>query len=147
MKKEKTQIKKIGIWMDHAEARIMEPDASSDQIRLIHSSFNSRVRTAGAGSDGTQLGIYRSTNNESHKHNRKQEELHSYYKQLAEELESYDEIFIFGPSTAHNEFHNYLLKEKKFSDKKIVAESAAHTTENQMREAVRNFFDKHVKVH
>src|SRR5690242_1510194 len=101
----KSTIRKIGIWMDHAEAQMMEPDATSDQIRLFSSPFKNVVRTAGEGSDGTQLGNFRSTNNESHKHYRKQNELHSYYKQLAGALQSYDEIFIFGPSTAPREFH------------------------------------------
>lgn len=146
MKNEKSIIKKIGIWMDHNEARLIKPDATADQIRIMHSGIKSRERIAGEKGDGIQLGNYRSTNNESHKHHKKQEELHSYYKQLAEELQAYDELFIFGPSTAHNEFHNYLLSERKFAGKRIVAEKADHITENQMREVVRNFFDNHVKV-
>ena len=79
MKKIKSIVNHIGIWMDHAEARIINPDISADKPNLIRSSYKSRIRIAGENGDGTQLGNNRSTNNESHKHFRKQNDLHSYY--------------------------------------------------------------------
>ena len=144
MKNEKA-IKQIGIWMDHENALIIEP--SSGQIRKINSPYKGRTRIPGETADGTRLGNYRSTNNESHKHYRQENDLHSYYKQLADEVHPYDEIFIFGPSTAHSEFQNYLLKEKNFHGKKIAVEKADYITENQMREMVRNFFTRNVEIH
>lgn len=139
MKKETSKIKQVGIYMDHAQAKFIEPDTTG-KIHVIQSALKSMVRIDGEESDGTRLGNFRSTNNESHKHNREQNEIHAYYKQLAEQLKPYDEIFIFGPSTAHNELHNYLINEKKLSGKKISTEKADYITENQIKERVRNFF-------
>jgi len=145
MKKEKPTTK-IAVWMDHTEAQLIEPGMTTDQIRLILSPFKGKVRKAGEESDGIQLGNYRSTNNESHKHFREQNELLSYYKQLAEALMPYNEILISGPSTAHNEVYNYLLNEKKFSGKKISVKKTDYITPNQIREIAENFFDSDVKI-
>ncbi len=140
------QTKQIAVWMDHTSAKLIEPGTGAEQTRVILSPYQGKVRIAGEGADGTQLGNHRSTNNESHKHFTQQNELHAYYKQLASELLSYDDILVFGPSTAHSELHNYLLGEKKFSGKNIVAKKADYITENQIREAAGKFFDREVKI-
>jgi len=131
MKKQES-MKSIGVWMDHAHAKLVEPGASTAAIREMQSPVEGRVRIDGEGADGTRLGGYRSTNNENHKHNKEQNEIHLYYKQLAEVLLPYEKIFICGPSTARKEFHNYLLEEKRFFGKRIFSKQEDKLSENQL---------------
>ncbi|MEP6792721.1 MAG: hypothetical protein ABJB16_00225 [Saprospiraceae bacterium] len=130
-------LKSIGVWMDHAEAKLIHPGQPASTMEVFHSPVQTRIRIPGEVPDGTRLGDYRSTNNEFTKHHTLQNEIHSYYKQLAEKLQSYDEILIFGPAPARNEFHNYLLKEKSFAKKRIQVKPVDYITDNQLVEFVR----------
>lgn len=130
--------KQIGVFMDHSGATLLTPD--SIQEKIISSGIAHPIRTDGEGGDGTQLGNYRSTNNETHKHNKEQNQLHVYFKNLVEHLKPFDEILILGPTTARDEFHNYFQKEKLLHEKMIVIEKSNYLSENQLREKIINFF-------
>ncbi len=138
MKKEHT-IKKIGLWLDHAEAHFIHPDHSS-KIETSVSDHTGRERHRGEGADGILLGGYRSSNNEHHKHRREENALHKYYLELQGKLQDYDEIYLFGPGPARNEFFNMLKEDKHFSAKKIEMEAADHLSENQMKAKVNAHF-------
>jgi hypothetical protein len=129
----------IGVWMDHSEARLIDLGKKLDKIPTIKSPAKPR-RIFGEESDGTRLGNYRSTNNEYSKHEKEKNSAHAYYKKLADALHSYDEIFLFGPTTARKEFRNFTLKEKLLTGKKITSRAADYLTDNQMVEQVRKYF-------
>ena len=133
--------KKIaGLWLDHSEAKLVNPSESNSQPSVIKSMHNQGKHIAGEEADGTRLGNFRTTNDESHKHYREQNELHVYYKKVAEALQPFDDILIFGPTTAKQELQNYLLADKNFANKKITVEPADYITDNQIAERVRNFY-------
>jgi hypothetical protein len=134
----KREIASIGVWMDHAQAKLIEPGKPAFDMRVIESPVEGRVRIEGEGADGTRLGGYRSTNNEVHKHNREQNELHQYYKQLADVLLPYEKILLCGPGTARKEFHNYLLDKKRFNGKKILSMQEDKFSDNQLAAYVTN---------
>ena len=129
----------IGVWMDHAEARIIDIGRKTGKISVIKSPSGKR-RIAGEAADGTSLGNFRSTNNEYSKHNKKQNTTHSYFKKLADALGDYDEIHLFGPTTAQKEFHNFVSDEKLLTGKKITSQAADYLTDNQLVEHVRKYF-------
>jgi hypothetical protein len=135
----------IGLWLDHTEARLIDPKNLNSEPKIIRSMINAKKHIPGETADGTRLGNNRSTNDESHKHYREQNELHTYYKTVAASLAGFDDILIFGPTTAKKELQNYLLNEKSFADKKITVEPADYLTENQMAARVRDFYiaEKH----
>jgi hypothetical protein len=126
--------------MDHREAKVLEPDKAPPIAQVIRSLDEGNLRVPGEGADGTNLGHHRSTNNEHHKHNQEREELNWYFKELAHALLPYESIFIFGPTKAHNEFANYLLKDRHFKDKEIRVDSSDYMSDTQIAERVRNFF-------
>src|SRR5690242_12237829 len=129
-------IKSIGVWMDFAEAKLIFPGKPSSDIRKVSSPIKTHVRIAGESSDGIRLGGYRSSNNEFTKHQINQNEVHSYFKQLAAELLPYDEILVFGPTPARKEFHHFLQKDKHFLGKRIISKPGDYLTENQLVEFV-----------
>lgn len=136
--KHKAEHKTIGVWMDHSEAHLIEPDKGhvkhflSPAVSHVHHSGESVVR----------LGNHRSTNNEHSMHERDQTLLHSYYKELAVLLHPYDEIYVFGPTTARSEFANYVEKQRLLAGKKLSTHSADKMTEPQMVAFVKQYFDK-----
>ncbi len=133
-------IKRIGLWMDHSEAILINPDEIDGKMHIIRADKSHHIRHAGQSASGTKLGNYRSTNNESHMHNKEQNHLHAYYKELASTVHPYDEILVLGPTTAPREFHNYLEKEKELNAKKMEVLHCDYLTENQLHEQVRNYF-------
>src|SRR5689334_454245 len=139
MKKNKNIPAVIGVWMDHSKACLIDLAKSTKTISTIKSPIKPR-RIFGEKSDGTRLGNNRSTNNEYSKHEKEKNIEHAYFKKLVDTLSEYDEIFLFGPTTARKEFRNYVLKEKLLTGKKITSHAADYLTDNQMVEQVRNYF-------
>lgn len=138
--KTQPQIKQIGIWLDHSQAYFFHPDERKEEMESVDSQIVGNERERGHGADGIRLGGYRSTNNEHHKHQREQNELHIYYKELIHQLHDYDEIYLFGSGTARNELYNLMKEDAHFKAKKIHVAAADHLSENQMREQVNNYF-------
>jgi hypothetical protein len=140
MEKKNDALRRIGVWMDHSDAKLIEPEKGSESIRTIHSHDSGKHRFPGESSDGTRLGNYRASNNEFSKHRKDENKDKDYYELLADELEPYNEIFVFGPTTAAQEFRNFLTKVKSFSDKKLELEKSDYLTEPQMFKLVREHF-------
>lgn len=134
----KNNPKQIGVFMDHAEANLIA--VNSTENKIVPSGITHHVREDGESGDGIKLGHFHATNNEAHKHNKEQNELHAYFKNLADHLMPYDEIFIIGPTTAPFEFQNYIHKHNELKGKKITVEKANYLTENQIAEKINSFF-------
>ncbi len=138
----KTQENKscIGVWMDHAQAKLLNCEKKDPIIQVINSGFESRIRFEGESGDGTRLGNYRSTNNESNKHAKEDQTFKTYYKKIAEALHPYNDILLFGPTTAHKEFFNFLMEDKSFEGKRISNKDSDYLTENQLGDYVSKWF-------
>ena len=134
------EVKCIGVWMDHTQAWLIIPGEPAGNMKQILSSFQGRLRVQGEEPDGTRLSNYRSTNNEHHKHQQEREELQSFFRDVAADLESYTDLLLFGPTTAATEFSHYLSGLKAFQKKNISVRTTDKLTPNQMVETVRKFF-------
>jgi hypothetical protein len=136
--------KVIGVYLDHQKAYLIQKEKEDAVIsEIIESDYERQVREAGKGSNTTfwnASGTY-SSNNENNKNNKAKNQLHEYYELLSRKIKDFDEILIFGPTTARNELKNYLCELKPFNGKKIHVEPADILTDNQKREKVRNFFN------
>ena len=130
----------IGIWMDHAEAKLLEPGKTHPFICTVRSVAEGLVREDGQGPDGMRLGNFRSTDNEHHKHNMEREELEKFFRDLATQAMPYQNIFIFGPTTAHNEFANYLLGRNDFKGRTITVEKSDYLSDKEVAARVNDFF-------
>jgi hypothetical protein len=127
-----TRIKKIGLWLDHGVARLVEPGQNNTDIHILPSQVRTRVRFRSEEADGLRPGNFRSDNNGGEIQRRFKKELLSYFKKLANTLQPYDEIFIFGPTTTLHEFHNFLLTQKNFSQKRISISRENYMTDKQL---------------
>ena len=141
----KKSIKKIGLWLDHIDAHFIEMQDEHELFETLHSGKESILRIKGESGNGIKMGNYRSTNNEHQVQMRDKEILSDYYKNIAKRLENFEEIFIFGASTAKDELYNLLRTNKHFDGKLIQIESSDQITKKQMIARVRAFFKMELK--
>jgi hypothetical protein len=133
-----TNMNKVVLFMDHAQAVLID---ANEKRETVQSLINSHERVDGETGDGTRLGDFRSTNNESHKHNIRIDKLNKYYKHLAQLLMPYNSILIMGPTTAPVEFQNYCLTHKVLHGKKLKVEKVNYLTENQAASKFKEYFN------
>ena len=124
-----TTEKKIGIWMDHANAHLMEyEDPIVTTIIASDSTYEEKQFTLQKG--------------ESFMQRKNQEQEAAYYKTIADSIRNYDEVLLFGPTNAKTELSNILEDDLSFSKIKIEIKQADKMTENQERAFVRDYFSK-----
>ncbi|WP_400261503.1 hypothetical protein ACFX5U_16665 [Sphingobacterium sp. SG20118] len=124
-----TKKTKIGIWMDHSVANLMEYTGNPIVTKIIECNFTHQDK---------EETLKRS---ESTMHNKEQGELSDYYKEIAEIIKQYDEVLIFGPTEAKNELYNTLKGDHQYSDIKIEIRAADKMTDNQQHAFVREYFE------
>jgi hypothetical protein len=121
--------KKIGIWMDHSTADLIDLNVENKQ-QYIQSkfSFDDKEETLKKG--------------EKRMHNKEQQMHEAYYKEIADEILNYDHVLLFGPTNAKLELHNYLLKDMHFKNVQIDVETTDKLTDKQKEAFVKNHFIK-----
>ena len=131
--------RKIALWLDRSQARFITPEPEAREIKTIESDYDPRPREEGEEAEGTLWGI-RASSNEYRRNRKLQSQLDDYYDLLEELLKEYDEILLFGPSTAKSELKNRLEADKHFANKIIHTANAGEMTEHQLMAFVRNHF-------
>jgi hypothetical protein len=122
--------KKLGIWMDHSIAYLMEFTSNPHKIKTIKSKFTHHKK---------QEALSKS---ESLMHNKEQQQLSSYYKKLGEVIKNYKRIILFGPTNAKVELFDVLSEDEQFSKIKIEIKDTDKMTENQKSSFVTDYFSK-----
>jgi len=121
--------KKLGIWMDHSTAHIIELKNNTITSNTIES-LSLQGEKQNFGKD------------ESLKHNTEQDQLSEYFKRLSTLIKSYSEVILFGPTNAKTELYNLLKEDSHFNNIKIEIETTDNLTKNQMHAFVKEHFEK-----
>lgn len=127
-----TTEKKLGVWLDHSTAHFMEYAVHPAEIKTIESKFTHEEKVSD---------LMRS---ENLMHNHEQHQQAEYYKKLGEVIRKYDEVLLFGPTTAKAELLHVLRANHLFEKIKIAVENTDKLTENQRHAFVKQYFDKHI---
>lgn len=123
--------KRLGIWMDHSTAHLMEFTIDPIQTKSIESQF-------------THLSKESTLAKSEHvMHNKEQHQQAEYYKKLGDEIRHFDEVILFGPTDAKVELYNLLQKDHLFATKRIFVQQAEKLTKNQQHAFVKSYFSKH----
>lgn len=125
--------KKIGIWMDHSTANIME--LSNNKIETIV--FKS---TPAFPEQVENLRL-----DESLMHSKEQVQNAGFYKKLSHKIKDYNEVLLFGPTDAKTELFNLLKQNRQFEKIKISVQPADKLTKNQQEAFVKSFFNSSTK--
>jgi hypothetical protein len=123
-----TQSKKMGIWMDHASAHLMELRSYPMETRIIESTFTH---------DEKEHSIAKS---EILMHNKEQHQQSEYYKNLGDVILNYEEVVLFGPTDAKAELFNLLRADHRFAKIKIEVKQSDKMSENQQHTFTREYF-------
>jgi len=121
-------VKRLGIWMDHSIAYLME--LTNDRIvqNSVVSEFTHEEKE------------FSLSKNEKLMHNKENHQQSSYYKKLCDSIKNYQEVILFGPTNAKNELLNLLRTDHLFDNIKIEIKDTDKMEENQMHAFVREYF-------
>ena len=124
-----TTEKKIGIWMDHANAHLMEyADPIVTKVVTSNSTHEEKEKTL--------------QKSESMMHNKEQQQESEYYKEISESIKNYDDVLLFGPTNAKVELLNILKANVGFSKIKLEVRETDKMTESEEHAFVRDYFSK-----
>lgn len=120
--------KKIGIWMDHSIAHVIEFSENSFEIATIESKFTHHEKEKSL------------AKGESHLHHKEQQFLSDYYKKIARVILNYDKVILFGPTNAKNELFNYLSEDNRFVKIKIYIKETDKMNSFQRQNFINDYF-------
>jgi hypothetical protein len=92
-----TTAKRLGIWMDHANAHLMEFTTDPIKTNTLESKFTHEVK---------ELSLHKG---ENRMHNKEQHQQTEHYKTLGDVIKKYEEVILFGPTDAKVELFNVPL--------------------------------------
>ena len=126
--------KKLGIWMDHSSAHIMEFTVDPIETKTLQSKFTHAEKEASLGKSENLM------------HNKEQHQQSEYYKKLGDVIKNYSEVILFGPTDAKIELFNILNADHHFSKIKFEVKTADKMTENQQHAFVKDHFSRRLNL-
>lgn len=128
------QEKKLGIWMDHSTANLMEFTRDPIETTTIKSDFTHEDK------------VHTRSRSENEMHNKEQHEEAEYYKKLGGIMREYTEVLLFGPTDAKVELVNSLKGDHNFAAIKIDVIKTDKMTDNQQHAFVKDHFSRHLQA-
>lgn len=119
---------KLGIWMDHSEAQLIEFKREAATIANIQNTFDH---------SDMEVALNKS---EELMHNKRQQNQNTYYKKLGDVAILYDDVILFGPTDAKTELFNMMRTDHRFEEIKIKVEPTDKMSENQKHAFVKTYF-------
>lgn len=120
--------KRLGLWMDHSIAHLMEFTNKHFEVKTIESKLNEAVTDE------------ISTKGENQLLTKKKRQLSTYYKKLSEAIKDYEQVILFGPTNAKIEFFDMLSEDMRFLKVIFEVQNTGQMTENQQQEFVQQYF-------
>ena len=124
--------KRLGIWMDHSSAHLVEFTNDFIETSTISSKFTHQEKE------------HSLSKSENLMHNKEQQQQSEYYKALGQHIRNYEEVLLFGPTDAKVELLNTLRADHRFEKIKMEVKQADKMTENQQHVFVREHFLNHL---
>jgi stalled ribosome rescue protein Dom34 len=122
--------KKLGIWMDHHNAHLIEFSTEVKETKTITSDFTFQDK---------EETLQRS---ESEMHNKEQHKQTTFYKNLAAVIKDYNEVLLFGPTDAKVELFNFLKENHKYDNIKIEVKNTDKMSDVDQHHFVRDYFKR-----
>ena len=127
--KQQQQKRVAGVYLDSTKAVVIRPAPDYEEGDYI---IQDRIEPDTHDREGDK----------DSKNHAKQSDLLKYYKSLATLLLVYDELYIFGPGNAQEQFQNHLRDDAQFNQKQFAIDSSEQMTEPQMIVKVRTHFSE-----
>jgi len=126
----KQQQKRVaGVYLDSTKAVVIRPAPDYEEgDYIVQDKLEADIHDRGGDKDS--------------KNQAKQMDLLKYYKSVAALLLAYEELYIFGPGNAQEQFQNHLKDDAQFKQKEFSIDSSEQMTEPQMIVKVREHFSE-----
>lgn len=134
--------KQVGIWLDTDKAILIELDNSDEDMTTIASNVETRARYAGETKPHGKRASLLANPVSKHTHRQKQQ-MHQYFTNIMDQIETASDIYLFGPARTKIAFEKELKRHPTMANKHIEVESMGKLTPNQMLAMVRNHFEHH----
>ncbi|PVX47869.1 hypothetical protein C8C85_3832 [Flavobacterium sp. 103] len=121
--------KKLGVWMDHSIAHIIEFTDQWNELKTIESNFSHLDKVKSL------------TKSESLMHNKEQQLQTEFYKKIEEIILKYDDVLLFGATNAKTELFNKTQKDHRFANIKIVVKEADKMSNTQKIFFISDYFE------
>jgi hypothetical protein len=122
--------KKLGVWMDHANAHLIEYTGNPEESRDIISKFSHEEKEHSIGESEKLM------------HNKENHSQSEYYKQIGAVIRNYDDVLLFGPTDAKTQLFNLLSADHHFAGIKIIVKPADKMNDQQQHSFIRDYFRK-----
>ena len=122
--------KKLGVWMDHSIAHLMEFTNKHFEIETIESKLTNQQKNI-------SLAEY-----ESLLKSKEKKQLSDYYKKIGETIKNYKRVILFGPSNAKVELFDFLSEDERFLKIKFEIKNTDKMTANQQHTFVKEYFSE-----
>lgn len=122
--------KKLGVWMDHSIAYLMEFTSKHFEIETIESKLTNQQKNI-------SLAEY-----ESLIKSKEKKQLSDYYKKIGETIKNYKRVILFGPSNAKVELFDFLSEDERFLKIKFEIKNTDKMTTNQQHTFVKEYFSE-----
>jgi len=120
--------KKLGIWLNHAHAHLIEFSDEAKATRTISADFDEQDKNETLHRSGSEM------------HNKQQHKQMAYYKKLSAIIMDFGEVLLLGPTEAKIEFMNYLRKDRLLDGIKIEVLNDLKMSDNQQHDFVTEYF-------
>jgi hypothetical protein len=121
--------KKLGIWMDHSIAHIIEFKDQWEELKTIESNFTHQDKVDSL------------IKSESLMHNKEQQLQNEFYKNLEAVILNYHEVLLFGATDAKTELFNKMRKDHRFDTIKIAVKEADKMSDGERISYVSDYFE------
>lgn len=118
----------IAIWLDHSKAQLMKGHFNEFST-TIHSKFDFDKKEEALG------------RGENLMHNKENQANQLFYKQISQEIKSFNNVLLFGPTDAKLELKNFLKKDLHFKDAKIEVHGSDKMTDNEKYAFAKSYFN------
>ncbi|SHN70994.1 hypothetical protein SAMN05444395_10671 [Flavobacterium fryxellicola] len=123
-----TTKKKLGIWMDHSFAHLMEFTSKHFEIETIESEFALKDSTSHLLKPVKLM------------KDKEKKQLYDYYKKIGETIKDYKRVILFGPTDAKIELFDLLSEDERFLKIKFEIKHTDKMTVNQQHNFVKQYF-------
>jgi hypothetical protein len=118
----------LGIWMDYANANIIEFAEEPLETNIIQSQFTHEVKE-----DVLGRSVYGM-------HNKEQNQQSDFYKKIGEIIRNYTDVILLGPTRAKTGLFNMLRADHNFEKIAINVLQTDKMTNHQQHAFVRGYF-------
>ncbi|MFV8323781.1 hypothetical protein [Flavobacterium sp. LB3P21] len=122
--------KKLGIWMDHSMAHLMEFTNKHFEIETIESELDNQEK------------IESLAKSENSNFSKEKKQLFEYYKKIGEAIKNYKRVILFGPTDAKIELFDLLSEDTRFLKIKFEIKDTDKMDENQQHNFVKEYFSR-----